>query len=126
MILSALFLPRTQDAKLPLNAFLAFWFAILVWSIYFIFQNGKLYVQWPRLVPLPFAPDVGVGGGMQRSRRDSLEKGEREHKRDVTIAAGSGLAEVWGALFGRWVPGPAGGDDVDLVGIGKEGRAHAE
>ena len=125
MILSALFLPRTQDAKLPLNAFLAFWLAIFVWSIYFIFQNGKLYVQWPRLVPLPHAPDVGVGSRMKRSRRDSLEKGEQEHKKDVGVA-GSGIAGIWGALFGRWVPGPGGGEEVELVGVGKEGRVHVE
>jgi hypothetical protein len=122
MIFSAFILPRAQDAKLPLNAFLAFWLAVLVWSIYFIFTNGKLYVQWPRLVPLAFAPDAS--GITQRARRDSLEKGE---VRNVGISAGKGPAGIWGALFGRWVPGPGGGEEVGLVdGVGKEGRAHVE
>src|SRR5438046_10504825 len=69
MVISAFVLPRAKgtsplsnlsnkDAKLPLNAFLAFWIAALIWSIYFIFTNGKLYVHWPRLVPLDFAPDI--------------------------------------------------------------------
>lgn len=121
MIFAAFVLPRAQDAKLPLNAFLAFWLAILIWSIYFIFTNGKLYVQWPRLVPLAFAPDIT---GLKRSRRDSLERGE--HKRDVSVSAAKGPAGILGALFGRWVPGPGGGEDIELLGVGKDGRAHVE
>jgi hypothetical protein len=121
MIFSAFILPRAADAKLPLNAFLAFWIAIFIWSIYFMVTNGKLYVQWPRLIPLAFAPDIA---GMKRSRRDSLEKGE--HKKDVSVSAARGPAGILGALFGRWVPGPGGGEEIELVGLGKEGRAHVE
>jgi hypothetical protein len=121
MIFSAFVLPRAADARLPLNAFLAFWIAIFIWTIYFMVTNGKLYVQWPRLVPLAFAPDIA---GMTRARWDGLEKGE--HKRDVRVSATRGPTGILGALFGRWVPGPGGGEEIDLVGVGKDGRVHVE
>ena len=121
MIFSAFILPRAADATLPLGAFLAFWIAIFLWSIYFIFTNGKLYVQWPRLIPLAFAPDMAE---MKRSRRDSLEKGE--HKRNVSVSTARGPAGILGALFGRWAPGPGGAEEIELFGVGKEGRAHVE
>ena len=132
MILSAFVLPRAEsictlalfsniDPKLPLNAFLAFWFAVFIWSLSFIFAKGKLYVHWPRLVPLDFAPDVSGG---KRDRFASLEKGEgKGHKREVS---GQGPVGVLGTLFGRWAPGLGGGEDVELIGVGKDGRAHAE
>jgi hypothetical protein len=31
-----------------------------------------------------------------------------------------------GSLFGRWAPGRGGGEEVELVGLRKDGRAHAE
>jgi hypothetical protein len=114
----------TLDAKLSLNTFLAFWFALLIWSVYFIFTNGRLYVQWPRLVPLEFAPDVG---GTKRDGYAAMEKGEvRGHKRETSISPGKGPRGMLGLLFGRWVPGRGGGDEMEVVGVGKEGRAHAE
>jgi hypothetical protein len=134
MLLAAMILPRADgillyktlniDAHLPLKAFLAFWMAVFVWSIYFIFTNGKLYVHWPRLVPLEFAPDIS---GIKRDRMESLEKGEgRGHKRQVSVSPPKGPAGILGALFGRWAPGRGGGEEVELVGVGKDGRAHAE
>lgn len=134
MIISAYVLPRAdsilppiladEDAKLPLNAFLAFWIVALIWSIYFIFTNGKLYVRWPRLVPLDFAPDIS---GVKRDGIASLEKGEgRGHKRDISVSAPKGPVGVLGTLFGRWAPGQGGGEDMELVIAGKDGRAHAE
>lgn len=125
MILAGLLLPRAQDAKLPLNAFLFFWLLVLVWSIYFLFTNGKLYVQWPRLVPLEFAPDVSLVRKV--SRTEAMEKGETKgHKRDVSIAPAKGPSGVLEALFGRWAPGKGGGEEVEVVGYEKDGRAHAE
>jgi hypothetical protein len=134
MILSAFILPRGEsklpsnlsnsDAKLPLNAFLAFWLAAFIWSIYFIFTNGKLYVHWPRLVPLDFAPDLS---GSKRDGMASLEKGEgRGLKREITLSAPKGPVGVLGMLFERWAPGRGGGEEMELVGVGKDGRAHAE
>ena len=112
------------DARLPLNAFLAFWVAVLGWSVWFITTNGMLYVHWPRLVPLDFAPDVS---GVRKDRMASLEKGEgRGHKREVSVSPPKGPQGILGSLFGRWAPGRGGGEDVELVGVGKDGRAHAE
>ena len=118
-------LPRAPDARLPLKAFLAFWVAVFLWSAWFIVNNGRLYVHWPRLVPLDFAPDLT---GVRRDRLASLEKGEgRGHKREISVSPPKGPAGIWGALFGRWLPGHyGGGEDVELVGVGKDGRAHAE
>jgi hypothetical protein len=96
----------------------------LAWSIYFIFTNGKIYVQWPRLVTLDYAPDIL---GYKRDNMASLEKGEgKGHKREVSVAPPKGPVGILGALFGRWAPGRGGGEDVELVGVGKDGRAHAE
>jgi hypothetical protein len=104
--------------------FLAFWLAIFAWSVYFIFSNGKLYVRWPRLVTLDFAPDIS---GAKQDRVGNLEKGEgRGHKRDVIVSPPKGPVGMFGSLFGRWAPGHGGGEDVELVGLGKDGRAHAE
>ena len=117
-------IPSNKDAKLPLNAFLSFWFAALIWSIYFIFTNGKLYVHWPRLVPLDFAPDIS---GIKRDGTVSLEKGEgRDHKGDIGTSVPKGRVGILGKLFGRWTHGHGGGEDMELVGVSKDGRAHAE
>lgn len=134
MIFAGFVLPRADsispyglanlDARLPLKAFLAFWIAILAWSVWFIVQNGKLYVHWPKLVPLDFAPDIS---GARRDRMASLEKGEgRGHKREVSVSPPKGPQGILGALFGRWAPGRGGGEEVELVGVGRDGRAHAE
>jgi hypothetical protein len=133
MIISAFVLPRTQstlfqiptniDAKLPLTVFLAFWFAVFAWSLYFIFANGKLYVHWPRLVLLEFAPDISV----KRDRTTSLEKGEeKSHKREISISPPKGAKGLLGTLFGRYAPGHGGGEEMELVGVEKDRRAHAE
>jgi phosphatidylinositol 4-phosphatase len=132
MFLAGMVLPRAPgsdstshladiDATLPLQAFLAFWAALFFWSVYFITTNGGLYVHWPRLVPLDFAPHISG----QADRVAALEKGEgTRHKRDVSVSAPRGPAGVLGMLFGRWAPGHyAGGEEVEMVGVG---RAHAE
>ena len=137
MILAAFILPRAEstpplpifysnqkDAKLPLNAFLAFWIAALLWSIYFIFTNGKLYVHWPRLVPLDFAPDIS---GIKRDKMASLEKGEgRSHKRETSISAQKAPKGILGTFFGPWASGRGGNEEMELIGVAKDGRAHAE
>lgn len=134
MILSAFLLPRDKgivlrtsaksDAKLPLNAFLAFWLAIFAWSLSFIFTKGKLYVNWPRLVPLEFGPDIS---GKTKDRMIALEKGESKgHKREVSTSQPTVSKGILGALFGWRTPGHSNGEDADLVGVWKDGRAHAE
>ena len=114
------------DAKLPLNAFLFFWMLVFAWSMYFLFANGKLYVQWPRLVPLDFAPDIS---SLRRSvsRTEAMEKGEpKGHKREASIApAKRPAAGLLGTLFGRLALGE-GREEVEVVGYEKDGRAHAE
>jgi phosphatidylinositol 4-phosphatase len=127
MILAGLILPRAPDTRLRLTTFLAFWLAIFLWSVWFIINNGRLYVHWPRLVPLDFAPDLSV---FQRDRIGGLERGEGEekprHKREISISPPKGPKGIWGALFGRWLPGHyGGGEDVEVVGERKD-RAHAE
>jgi len=42
------------------------------------------------------------------------------------VAPPKGPVGILGALFGRWAPGRGGGEEVELVGVGKDGRAHAE
>lgn len=90
-------------------------------------NNGRLYVHWPRLVPLDFAPDVS--GLSRRDGLASLEKGEQKprHKREVSVSAPKGTQGIWGTLFGRWLPGHyGGGEDIEVVGEKRDGRAHAE
>lgn len=134
MVFSAFVLPRAEstsslyfaeiDAKLPLNAFLAFWIAVFFWSLYFILANGKLYVRWPRLVPLDFAPDFT---GSKRDGMATLEKGEaKDHKRELVVSSPKGVAGIFGIFLGRWAPGRSSVEEVEFVGVGKEGRAHAE
>lgn len=49
-ILVSLFTRRLPDAAvLPLRLFMLFWFVVGVWSAYFIFSNGMLYVSDHRL-----------------------------------------------------------------------------
>jgi hypothetical protein len=96
----------------------------LIWSIYFIFSNGKLYVHWPRLVPLEFAPDVRA---LKGDKMAALEKGEvLKRKRELSVSASGGVTGMLRGVFGRYVPGRGGGEEVEFVTVGKEGRAHAE
>ena len=89
-----------------------------------MFTNGKLYVQWPRLVPLDFAPDIR---GLKKDRFAAMEKGESKgHRRELSIPSAKGAKGVVGLLFGRWAPGVGSGEEMELVGVGKDGRAHAE
>ena len=56
----------------------------------------------------------------------SLEKGEgRIHKRERSVSTPKRPVGILGALFGRWAPAH-GGEEVELIGVGKDGRAHAE
>lgn len=56
----------------------------------------------------------------------SLEKGEgRSYKRGRSVSTVKGPVGIFGTLFGRWAPGH-GSEEVELIGVGKDGRAHAE
>jgi hypothetical protein len=95
---------------------------MFLWSVWFIVTNGRLYVHWPRLVPLEFAPDIT--GRKRHDRFTVLEKGEgKGHRRDASVSSLKGSSGVLGALFGKWVPGAGRGEDVDVLGVG---RAHEE
>jgi hypothetical protein len=57
----------------------------------------------------------------------SLEKGEgRSHKRETSISAQKAPKGVLGTFFGRWTSGRGGNEEVELIGVAKDGRAHAE
>lgn len=42
--------PRTSSSLL----FLSFWISVIVAACRFVFQHAEQYVDWPRLVPLPY------------------------------------------------------------------------
>ncbi|KAL0474983.1 SacI homology domain-containing protein [Neurospora intermedia] len=48
--------PRLPDSAVwPMRLFIIFWTAVAAWSLTFIISNGMLYVNWPKLVPRPWA-----------------------------------------------------------------------
>ncbi|RFU32554.1 hypothetical protein B7463_g3772, partial [Scytalidium lignicola] len=60
------FTRRLPDATvLPLRLFVLFWFVVGCWCLNFIYNNGMLYVNWPKLNPRPWATE-----GFQEAIRD--------------------------------------------------------
>ncbi|KAJ4392518.1 Phosphoinositide phosphatase sac1 [Neurospora sp. IMI 360204] len=50
--------PRLPDSAVwPMRLFIIFWTAVAAWSLTFIISNGMLYVNWPKLVPRPWASE---------------------------------------------------------------------
>ena len=75
-------------------------------------------------MPLDFAPDIS---GIKKDGIASLEKGEgRGHKGGIAVSAPKGPVGILGTLFGRRASVRGCGEDMELVGVGKDGRAHAE
>ncbi|KAH8883648.1 hypothetical protein GQ53DRAFT_427173 [Thozetella sp. PMI_491] len=67
-----LFTRRVPDsAAWPLRLFLLFWTLVGLWSLYFIFNNGMLYVNWPKLNPRPWATE-GYHETISKVRKDKV------------------------------------------------------
>ncbi|KAI9682058.1 MAG: hypothetical protein M1817_000112 [Caeruleum heppii] len=72
MVLVATFTRRLPDAAaLPLRVFIIFWFALGLWCLHFIYNHGMLYVNWPKLNPLPWAAD-GYTEAITSVRKDKI------------------------------------------------------
>ncbi|TVY89501.1 Phosphoinositide phosphatase, partial [Lachnellula willkommii] len=66
------FTRRLPDAAvLPLRIFIIFWFAVGCWSLNFIYSNGMLYVNWPKLNPRPWATE-GYNEAISNVRKDKV------------------------------------------------------
>ncbi|KAH6651211.1 SacI homology domain-containing protein [Chaetomium tenue] len=71
-ILVATYTPRLPDSAVwPLRLFTIFWVVVTLWSVHFIFSNGMLYVNWPKLNPRPWATE-GYHETITRVRKDKL------------------------------------------------------
>ncbi|EAQ93723.1 hypothetical protein CHGG_01958 [Chaetomium globosum CBS 148.51] len=71
-VLVATYTPRLPDSAVwPLRLFTIFWVAVTLWSVHFIFSNGMLYVNWPKLNPRPWATE-GYHETITRVRKDKL------------------------------------------------------
>ncbi|KAH6853302.1 SacI homology domain-containing protein [Chaetomium sp. MPI-CAGE-AT-0009] len=71
-VLVATYTPRLPDSTVwPLRLFTIFWLVVALWSVRFIFNNGMLYVNWPKLNPRPWATE-GYHETISRVRKDAL------------------------------------------------------
>ncbi|KAK2074057.1 hypothetical protein P8C59_008294 [Phyllachora maydis] len=71
-VLVGLLSRRVPDAAVwPMSLFLLFWTLVAAWSLTFILRNGMLYVNWPKLVPRPWAHD-GYHDTINRVKKDKL------------------------------------------------------
>ncbi|ROV93383.1 hypothetical protein VMCG_08420 [Cytospora schulzeri] len=71
-VLVALFTRRLPDsAVLPVRLFIIFWTLVGGWSAHFIFKNGMLYVNWPKLNPRPYVAE-GYQETISKVRKDPL------------------------------------------------------
>ncbi|KAB5578640.1 SacI homology domain-containing protein [Coniochaeta sp. 2T2.1] len=62
---------RTGGAVWPMRTFILFWAAVAVWSLVFIFTNGMLYVNWPKLNPRPWATE-GYNETITKVRKNKI------------------------------------------------------
>ncbi|TVY57440.1 Phosphoinositide phosphatase, partial [Lachnellula suecica] len=66
------FTRRLPDAAvLPVRIFIIFWFAVGGWALNFIYSNGMLYVNWPKLNPRPWATE-GYNEAISNVRKDKV------------------------------------------------------
>ncbi|KAI9767110.1 MAG: hypothetical protein M1840_005899 [Geoglossum simile] len=95
MVLVATFNRRLPNAAtLPLRIFLIFWFVVGIWCLQFIYSHGMLYVNWPKLNPLPWAAD-GYNEALGKVRKDRVigKWVDRRHERGASNARLSYLEE---------------------------------
>ncbi|OBT87662.1 hypothetical protein VE02_02702 [Pseudogymnoascus sp. 03VT05] len=75
-----------ESAVLPLRLFTIFWFIVGGLSASFIFKNGMLYVNWPKLIPRPWATE-GYNETVNKLRKDKVLGGlVARHERGMSTA----------------------------------------
>ncbi|KAJ9150443.1 Phosphoinositide phosphatase SAC1 [Pleurostoma richardsiae] len=71
-VLVGLFTRRLPDsAVLPMRIFILFWTIVGAWCLNFIYSNGMLYVNWPKLNPRPWATE-GYQETISKVRKDPV------------------------------------------------------
>jgi len=60
-----------DSAVLPVRIFIIFWLIVALWSANFIYSNGMLYVNWPKLNPRPWATE-GYHETINHVRKDKI------------------------------------------------------
>ncbi|KZZ92096.1 phosphoinositide phosphatase [Moelleriella libera RCEF 2490] len=87
IVLVGLFTKRGPDASvLSLRVFLLFWSVVAAWCFRFVWTHGMLYVNWPRLIPRPFAVD-GYSEHYAKARKNPVIGGlVARHERGLSTA----------------------------------------
>ncbi|KAH7379784.1 SacI homology domain-containing protein [Cadophora sp. MPI-SDFR-AT-0126] len=82
-----IFTRRLPDAAvLPVRIFIIFWFVVAGWCLNFIYSNGMLYVNWPKLNPRPWATE-GYNDAINNVRKDKVIGGlVARHERGLSTA----------------------------------------
>ncbi|OIW23973.1 putative SAC1 protein [Coniochaeta ligniaria NRRL 30616] len=62
---------RTGASVWPMRVFILFWAFVASWSLWFIFSNGMLYVNWPKLNPRPWATE-GYNETISKVRKNKI------------------------------------------------------
>ncbi|QSZ31020.1 hypothetical protein DSL72_000581 [Monilinia vaccinii-corymbosi] len=87
-VLVGLFTPRLPNAAvLPLRIWILVWLVVAVWCANFVYGNGMLYVNWPKLNPRPWAIE-GYNEALNNVRKDKLVGGliTNKHERGLSTA----------------------------------------
>ncbi|KAI9762822.1 MAG: hypothetical protein M4579_000175 [Chaenotheca gracillima] len=72
MVTIGAFSRRLPDAAvLPIRIFVLVWFAVGLYCLRFIYTHGMLYVNWPKLNPLPWAVE-GYNDTISSIRKDKV------------------------------------------------------
>ncbi|KAJ8058560.1 hypothetical protein OCU04_012738 [Sclerotinia nivalis] len=83
-----LFTPRLPNAAvLPLKIWVIFWLVVGAWCASFVYRNGMLYVNWPKLNPRPWATE-GYNEAISNVVKDKVVGGllTTRHQRGLSIA----------------------------------------
>ncbi|PSS15310.1 hypothetical protein M430DRAFT_20606 [Amorphotheca resinae ATCC 22711] len=71
-VLVGTFTRQLPDAAiLPVRIFILFWLVVGGWCLNFIYSNGMLYVNWPKLNPRPWATE-GYQEAISNVRKDKV------------------------------------------------------
>ncbi|KAB8290487.1 hypothetical protein EYC80_010917 [Monilinia laxa] len=87
-VLVGLFTPRLPNAAVfPLRIWIVFWLVVGAWCANFVYSNGMLYVNWPKLNPRPWATE-GYNEAISNVRKDKLVGGliTTKHERGLSTA----------------------------------------
>ncbi|KAG0645635.1 Recessive suppressor of secretory defect [Hyphodiscus hymeniophilus] len=87
-----------DSAVLPVRIFILFWFIVGAWCLNFIYSNGMLYVNWPKLNPRPWAME-GYQEAISKVRKDKLigklvTRHERGHSTVGLLSAEEGKKRI--------------------------------